>query len=168
MSNDKKTELSPPWQTFFSKLDAMFGLDPEIKTVFDEDNMIAKLIVDNPAKVEALAKLLPSEKVYGNVRLKISVIPSEKARGVAQLYKTVFNGNPVFENAVDIDLDGAPKLSYVIFKAKIIQYFNDNIADAYGNTTTLCQEIAKEIFPQKEGVYYCTENIRPGEFSIKE
>ena len=157
----EKTKLSPPWWEFYNKLDAMFGRDPEIHLEFNEEDMIIKMFVDNPAKADAIAQVLPIEKDYGNVKLKIEVIPSDKANGVEQLYKTIFNGNPVFSDAVDVNVEGLPHVSYVIFKPLIVQFYNDNLADANGNVTTLHQDIAKDLFEPKQNVYYCTENIRP-------
>ena len=98
---------------------------------------------------------------YGNVKLEIQVIPSDKVGSNEQLYKAAFNGNPVFSNAVDITTEGLPHVSYVIFKPLIAQFYNDNLADAYGNYTGLYQDVAKDLFVEKSGVYYCTESLRP-------
>ena len=99
-------------------------------------------------------------KDFGNVQLKVEIVPSDKANSVEQLYKTIFNGNPVFVDAVDIDQEGLPHVSYVIFKAAIAQFFDDNLADAYGNYTALYQDVAQELFVAKNNVYFCTENVR--------
>jgi len=159
--NNNETKLSPPWWEFYNKLNAMFGNDPEIHMDFNEEQYTIKMFVDNQAKADALAQVLPMEKEYGKITLKIEIIPSDKANGFEQLYKTIFNGNPVFSEAVDIDQEGIPHVSYVIFKPLIAQFFNDNLADAFGNYTALYQDVAKELFVPQNGVYFCTENLRP-------
>ena len=157
----ENVKMSPPWWEFYHKLEAMFGNDPEIHLDFNEDEKIIKLFVDNSAKADALTKVLPVEKDYGNVKIKIEVVPSDKTASVEQLYKTIFNGNPVFSTAFDLDVEGMPHASYVVFKPLIVQFYNDNLADANGNITTLHQEIAKDVFEPMNNVYFCTENLRP-------
>lgn len=157
---EKNVKLSPPWYTFYHKINAMFGRDPEITIKFDEDTMILKLFVDNQAKADALAKVLPTEKDFGNVKLNIEVIPSDKVDSVKQLYKTIFSDNPVFSQVIEVTDPSMPQASYVVFNPLIVQFYNDNLADAYRNETTLLQEIAKDIFIQQSGIYYCTENIK--------
>lgn len=48
---------------------------------------------------------------------------------------------------------------YVVFKNCVVQFFNDNLNDIYGNISTLYQDIAREIFADAEweGVFYCTD-----------
>ena len=157
---EKNVKLSPPWYTFYHKINAMFGSDPEITIKFDEDAMILKLFVDNQAKADALAKVLPIEKDFGNVKLNIEVIPSDKVNSVKQLYKTIFSDNPVLSQVIEVTDPSMPQASYVVFNPLIVQFYNDNLADAYRNETTLLQEIAKDIFIQQSGIYYCTENIK--------
>ena len=165
VAKEKKSELSPPWWEFYHKLDAMFGSDPEIHMEFnddDEDKEI-KMFVDSQAKADALMQVLPMEKDYGNVKLKLTIVPSDKAGSIAQLYKTIFNGNPVFSDAVEVDQPGYPHFSYVVFKPLIVQFYDDNLMDVNGNVTTLHQDIARDLFESKDGVYFCTESIRPPE-----
>ena len=157
---EKNVKLSPPWYTFYHKINAMFGSDPEITIKFDEDAMTLKLFVDNQAKADALASVLPIEKDFGNVKLNIEVIPSDKVNSVKQLYKTIFRDNPVFSQVIEVADPSIPQASYVVFNPLIVQFYNDNLADAYRNETTLLQEIAKDIFIQQSGIYYCTENIK--------
>ena len=154
-----KVKLSPPWLEYYHKLIAMFGEDPDIHFEYDEDEYIIKMFVDNQAKADALQKVLPAVKSFGNVKLNINIIPSDKVNGVEQLYKTIFNGNPVFSDAIDIEVEGVPPMSYVMFKPLIVQFYNDNLADPYGNYTGLYQDIAKDLFIEKTGVNYCTEKI---------
>ena len=70
--------LSPPWVTFYRKLDKLFSNDPDIKINFIEDAPGIKLYVDNATKAAALAKLLPATKSFGNVKMPIYVIPATK------------------------------------------------------------------------------------------
>lgn len=39
---------------------------------------------------------------------------------------------------------------------KVVQYFNDDLGDAHGVCSTLYQEIAKDVFGEHEGIFFCT------------
>lgn len=155
----ENVKLSPPWYTYYHKIDAMFGSDPDIQIKFNEDAMTLKLFVDNQAKADALTKVLQPEIDFGNVKLKIEVVPSDKVDSVEQLYRTVFAGNPVFSDVIETCDPTAPHATYVVFNPMIVQFYNDNLADAFRNETTLHQEIAKDLFVQQPGVYFCTDEL---------
>lgn len=155
----ENVKLSPPWYTYYHKIDAMFGSDPDIQIKFNEDTMTLKLFVDNQAKADALTKILQPEIDFGNVKLKIEVVPSDKVDSVEQLYRTVFAGNPVFSDVIETCDPTAPHATYVVFNPMIVQFYNDNLADAFRNETTLHQEIAKDLFVQQPGVYFCTDEL---------
>lgn len=159
MSNKyNNLKLSPPWAEFYHKIEALFGKDPDIKVVYDEDELEVKLFVEKPEKAEALTKILPTEKFFGGVCLKITVVPADtnKEETLSSIYKTAFEGNPVLDSIVDVDMF-ATTLSYVIFKKEVVQYYNDNLADAHGVTSTLYENIARDVFGNTNGIYYCTD-----------
>lgn len=156
----KTAKLSPPWWEYYHKLYALFGQDPEIHMNFEDDDKVIKMYVDNPAKAEGLAKIIPSEMDFGNVKVTINVIPSDKAESMEQVYKTIFNGNPVFSDAVEVDEPGLPHMCYIVFKPEIVQFYDDNLCDLNGNMTTLHQDIAGDVLNVENNVYFCTENIR--------
>ena len=45
----------------------------------------------------------------------------------------------------------------MVFQNKVVQYFSDNMQDINGFTSTLYQEIAKELFGVDGGLYFCTD-----------
>jgi hypothetical protein len=49
------------------------------------------------------------------------------------------------------------KAMYVLFAREVVSYFNDNLADLNGLTSTLYQNLAEEVFPNHGGVFFCTE-----------
>ena len=59
------------------------------------------------------------------------------------------SANPLF-----VDDDAA---KYVIFANKVVQYFNDSLSDAHGVCSTLYQDIARDVFGDDCGVYFCTD-----------
>lgn len=154
-----KTNLSAPWVEFYREVNALFGDDPEIKVIYDEDDLIIRLLVDNPIKADAIAQLLPTEKAFGNVVVRISVVPAnEKKPSKIDLIKVAFQGNPAFSYAVSAVGVFTNPIHYVVFANKVVQYFNDDLGDVNGNVSTLYQNIAADVLgPGDEGICYCTD-----------
>ena len=158
-----RLKLSPPWITYYNEVEAMFSEDPEVHVIYDEESNILKLYVSNHVKADALAQIMPNEKVFGNVTLKITVIPSNTSAENSvsceydSLYEAAFQNNHALSFVKKIEGIFAYNATYVVFKNKVVQYFNDNLADVYGNCSTLYQELAKDIFSPAIGVYFCTD-----------
>ena len=103
-----KLKLSPPWVIFYQEIKALFEKDPHIKIVYDEDEQEISLFVDDANKADALTRLLPAEKTFGAVTLKINVIPSNSegvvntlcylySNDLATIYQRAFNKNPILD-----------------------------------------------------------------------
>lgn len=153
-----KVNLSAPWVTFYHEIVALFGDDPEIKIVYDEDENIIKLLVNNTHKAEALTQLLPPERTYGKVTVQVQVIPANTLEASpAALFEAAFENNPAFSFSKTVQGVLSNPLFYVVFKNKVVQYFNDDLGDIYGNCSTLYQDIAKDVFGEQEGVFFCTD-----------
>lgn len=165
--NDVRCKLAPPWITFVNQVTALFGNDPEIKIEYDNDEVALRLYVDNPDKAMALDYLLPVEKEFGNVILEIEIIPAngelEEEEDILisakELFDMAFENNPVYAFSKEITGIFNVTLTYVVFKNKVVQFFNDNLNDIHGLTSTLYQEIAKDLFDEAGlyNVYYNTD-----------
>ena len=162
--NDVRLKLSPPWITYINKLEALFDGDPAIAFNIDMSVPSVTLSGYNGDKNAALLKLLPSEKAFGSVILKINIddpisniaFPTPKA-----LFDTAFEGNPAYAYSISPTEEGYWFFSftYVVFKNCVVQFFNDNLNDCHGLISTLYQDIAAEVF-EKAGltnVYYNTD-----------
>ncbi len=154
-----KMRLSPPWVTYYSEIKALFAKDPEIKVVFDQEDYVISVYVKNAAKAEALEHILPVEKAFGNVSVKIAVIPANDARRGDKyegLYETAFDGNPVLAYVQRVDCP-LGSFTYIVWGCDIIQFFDDNLGDVAGNQSMLCADAAKDVFDPVVGVCHCTE-----------
>ena len=153
-----KLKLSSPWQAYVNELNALFGQDSEIRIAFNEEDKEIKLYVSDEGKARALTKILPIEKEFGNVKIKVTVVmPNEDTdESVLKTFEKAFRGNPAMEfvyTAHSLLGDHC----YVVFKNEVVQFFNDQLDDMNGNKSTLYQEIAKDVFTDNLGVFYCTE-----------
>lgn len=160
---NEKLKLSAPWVTLYRELDAMFGGDPDIKVVYvagDGEDPTIKMYVDGQDKADAISQLLPETYDFGGVVVPVTVIPSDKAVTKESLFRTAFEGNPAFSYAVTAEGIFANPITYVVFKNRVVQFWNDNLGDVNGNVTTLYQDIAPELFVNSEvadGVCFCTD-----------
>ena len=154
----KNIKLSAPWVTYFRKLEALFGEDPDIDVRLDEDKYIITLYVKGNDKADALNQLLPYKKEFGGVTVGINVVPAnEDDLSKEDLFSIAFRGNPAFSYMTSIDGILSNRFTYVVFKNKVVQFYNDNLGDVHGFCSTLYQDLAKEIFENEKGFYYCTD-----------
>jgi len=163
--------LSPPWYIFYRELNAFFSKDAGVRVVYDDEKFDVKIYCESGATADALTYLLPSEKEFGGVTLKIIVVPANKANDQAFIYLCdkpksmydVYNNalrfNEAVRNIVPVSGIMSNPIIYVIFDPEIVQYWTDDLGDANGVRTTLMQEIAKDIFIEKDGVFFCTDLV---------
>ena len=164
--NDVRLKLSPPWITYINMLQALFDGDPEIafNVKTGSENPEVTLATNNGDKATALVKLLPAEKTFGNIVLKVNVDGPFTNRAFAttkELFEAVFARNPAFAYCVVPTEEGYWffNVCYVVFKNCVVQFFNDNLNDAHGVVSTLYQNLAAELFEDAGfiNVYYCTD-----------
>lgn len=150
-------KLSSPWVEFYREIEALFAQDDDVKVMYDEENNEVKLYVDNVRKADALTQLLPTEKTFGNVTLKVTVVPANDAEvSKADLIAEAFDGNPALSYVQHVEAV-IGSFDYAVFQNKVVQFFDDNLSDINGNKSTLYESIARDIFGTDAGVFFCTE-----------
>lgn len=156
--------LSPPWYIFAKEMQEMFKYDPDVHVIYYEDDHTIKLFVDDGDKAAALDRLIPNEKHFGNVTLSIEVVPANKTTmdlsdkvDYETLFDLAFDNNGVYSFSKTIQGIFVNNLTYVVFRKQVVQYWTDDLSDYYGQHSTLYQEIAKDIFGEREGVFFCTD-----------
>lgn len=152
---------SAPWVTYYREVDELFKKDEEVFVVLDEENVELRIYVNNQSKASAIQYLLPTEKEFGNVILKIEVIPANgmKIRNVDETNILDIVCDAFRENDAVYMVTGVRSmfdLIYVIFRKEVVQYFDDNLGDINGNCSTLYEVIARDVF-RDVGVKYCTD-----------
>lgn len=145
---DIKLKLSPPWVTYMNMITALFDGDPQIAINYNDEVPCLILSTNNGDKAEALRRLIPNEKIFGNVSLKLGIdgpttniaFPTNEA-----LMKTAFSRNPALSFVQSIE-GIVSAFTYVVFKNTVVQFFNDNLKDIHGIVSTLYEDIAREVF----------------------
>ena len=163
--------LSAPWITFYRKVEAMFKYDPDINVVFDAEHNNLKLFVFGTEKAEAIQKLLPPKKVFGEIEMFINVYPSNSEEKINNgrvrryrpdqmgVFDAAFACNPAYCYETYASSELPFDIHYVVFAKRVVQYYNDNIGDVNGVCSTLYQDIAKDIFVTEPNVHFCTNIV---------
>lgn len=152
-------KLSAPWITYYKQVYALFDGDPEVAVMYDDEKKKLTLLVDNEIKADALSELLPSEKSFGGVTVEVEVVPSNESRTLESLVRNAFAGNPILSDIQTVEGIFANPICYVVFEPAIAQFWNDDLGDLNGLCTMLQQDIAKEVFGDKDGLFFCTDII---------
>lgn len=152
---------SAPWITYYREVNALFEFDDDVFVVFDEQSCVLNIYVEGEVKASAIQYLMPTEKEFGSVTLVIRVTPSNKesymviASNPLSVATDAFRDNDAVVAVTDIS--GVFPLVYVIFKKRVVQYFDDNLGDINGNCSTLYETMAKNVF-NDVGIKFCTSN----------
>jgi len=155
-TKETKVKLSAPWTIYTNQIKALFKQDKNVNVVYDETNYTIKIYVNGETKAKAIRALIPATKQFGNIEVKVDVVPSNvENMSRIELIKAAFEGNPALHDIATGELFGQT-IYYAVMEKRVVQYFNDDISDANGICSTLYQDLAKEIFGEEGGVYFCT------------
>lgn len=153
----RKTTLHAPWFIFMNKVEAMFKDDPDIQIVMQDSHEPYEITlqVNGQDKADALAELLPAERIYGKVMVDVNVIPANlKSQSQLDLFQKALAGNPAFA-FTKRGGEGPFEMDYVVFNKNVVQYQADDTGDLWGLESTLYEDIARDVFKDID-VCFCT------------
>ena len=152
-------KLISPWMEYYHKIQAFFKKDSKVHVIMSEDEKTIDLYVEDAAKADALAMMLPNEVKFGNVTVYVCVIPpnGEEAESTGDMYHDAFCTNEAFSFSRTVSGIMTNDITYVVFKNEVVQYYNDDLGDIYGQRSCLYENLAREIFTDAHGVYFCTD-----------
>ncbi len=163
MEKSAITKLSPPWYAYHRKVQAMFGRDPEVHVKdlaeIGECRYSYMILISDKEKAKAIKAILPQNVKMGNIEIDLAILgPDEDDidpldKSDSEIYETAFSENPIFEKTA-VRSFGPFETSYCIFKKEVIQFWNDDLYDYYGNYSRLASDIARELFNPSE-IQYC-------------
>ena len=153
----EEVKMYSPWVVFANEVTELFRRDDEVKVEYSDDEVLLKIFVSNHDKYEALRRLIPARKEFGNVTLNIEVVPANvdyDGASEVDLIKKAFARNPAVDS---IKTYQSPfgNVTYVAFDRCVVSVNADDMSDPHGFKSTLYQEIAKEIFGFSH-IFFCT------------
>ena len=142
----ENVKISPPWLTYSREINKLFERDEEVNVTYDEEQKLVMLRVTNYEKAQALKKLLPAEKNFGGVTVKVSIEYENTAKTLEDYYKLAFKNNPVFKYSFVATTTGSNVVTYIVFEKEVAQFWNDDMSDPHGVTSMLYKDIARDVF----------------------
>ena len=158
-----RLKLAAPWVEYYHQLEAFFAGDRSVQIILDEENFEVKLYVTSSRKATALDALLPKTIEFGNVTLKVTVVPANEfydfgcEKSKAGLLHIVLQDNDAYSYEKTIEGVFTNNITYFVFENEVVQYFNDSLSDIHGLCSTLYENLARVIFGETEGVFFCTD-----------
>ncbi|MBW5447577.1 hypothetical protein GE107_16085 [Cohnella sp. CFH 77786] len=159
-SSPKKVRirLSPPPNIYFSKILNSVGNDPLVQVdplrQLPNGNYLITIRVRGSQKARALATLLVPAVTIGNIRISVqvrtqqgtlvspiqgSLTPSQ----IAALYRVALRTNRLFSF---VTVRNLPIVAvFPVFKAVVVQYFADNLADLYRNINQVAADVFRDV-----------------------
>lgn len=154
-----RIQLSPPQNIYFSKILYSVGNDPfvqvdPLRQLPDGNYQITLRVRGKLKKARALATLLVLNRQIGNIRILVEVRSSRgdlirpiqgslSPKEVAKLFRIAFATNRLFNFAVIRDLPFTAV--FPVFKAKVVQFFADNLADLYRNFNDVAAFVFRDV-----------------------
>lgn len=161
----KNLKIEAPWYTYNKMLKALFEKDPDIVVgdIHEVENSDYDYVIDievkNHEKFVALDRVILAERDFGNISVGIVLYDEENTvvGSAIDIYKTIFNGNPIVKDTqIMVDPAGVEH-GYVEFVPEVVQFFDDDLSDFNGNWNGLAEDIAREVFfDSYNGVNFCT------------
>ena len=162
--------LSSPWVLTYKKIRAMFAEDKQVTVLYNDEEKKIQLFVDSDEKASALDILLRHEYDFGNVKLTVEVIPQNGVtwsfddKNTKMLRSNDFNSmfnQAMYENAVFCFTYETAKtvlggMLYVVFTPTPVQIYTDDLGCWQGYKTMLFEDIARDIFVERSGVFFST------------
>lgn len=164
-----KVGLQAPWVTYRNFFAAMFKDDPEVTVGNVEDDeagegYVVLVMVHNYEKFLAMKDVVVQKVVLGNVTLtfdlQCDVDDEVDKESDFDKIKKVFQGNRIVKDFKEITDPAGAKHDYVLFWPEVVQFWNDDLSDFYGNWNGLAEDIARALFKVRANVNFCTADLR--------
>jgi len=165
----KNVKLSPSWTTVEKKIRALFNGDEDItikpmKRLAD-GNLELSLEGPDACKMIALSSIMKTKYNFGNFNLNL-VFKTTNGKEVGPIevdewyddlygvYEDAFCSTPAVIDVKEVQDITPADIVVIEFKKEVVQFFNDDLTDYYGNWNGLYTDIAKELLNDNLFVKY--------------
>jgi len=157
--------MQSPWVNWSSSVRELFKHDPDIVNMtWSDDTLELHIYVKDAVKRLAIQELLPSEKHFDKVVVKVFVELANRRGGeeyIPEVIEAAFKGNPLYcwkHTWDDEEATNCP-FTWVEFAKEILQYPSDDLSALYGDRTVLPATLAEEILGDRvKYIYFDTIN----------
>lgn len=157
--------LSPPWVTFASEMQNTIGKTPGVfvsPLITIGNTMYIGAATQNASRGVALATVLAGDHDFGGVHVVVVVtndqgthynpVPVTSSSQLATLERTALAGNPLLSSVVVHPLfPGQADVVYPVFTKSVVQFPNDNLADAFQNFNGVSADVFGDVLAGSVG-----------------
>ena len=146
-----KVGLSAPWTRYAKLIYNLFEKDPSIEVTRDneESSGIFNIYIKSPeaTKLAAIKKILGESIEMGNITIQINYEDTSE-NATLEDYREAFKDTGYLVACESLE---TPIGNYdcPIFAKEIIQFFNDDTSDIYGNCNIIVADAVKEVSTSK-------------------
>ena len=143
--------IEAPWWRFYKLLENLFAKDESIElSNNDETKGIFEIIISsaNTCKLAAIKKVVGTEREFGNVKVAIEYNEEESPLTLDE-FATAFKDTGYLVDTKTATTPAGDPLYFPIMKKDVIQFYDDNIADYYGNLNATVAAATIEILDKK-------------------
>lgn len=150
--------LSPPQYGLWREIKGSFGASPnvQVKEIYEENGVNIIDIVGSDADVcNGLAYVMTLSYNFGGIKVTVRILDKggnqytapilKEGENAAEVLKKHFQnalqGNPYFSRVLDISSGFVGVYVWIEFQPKVIQFWNDNIGDYYGNNNYVAADV---------------------------
>jgi hypothetical protein len=156
--------LSPPWYTFRNELAATVGQTPGVFVTplvqIDDSHYIVAVATPNAERGVSLATVLAGDHNFGGVDVQViatnyagvryNSLPVTSTIQLAALERLALGGNPLLSYVVTPPAQ--PFVVFPVFTRSVVQFYDDNLADAYGNFNGVAADVFADVLSPSFGV----------------
>jgi len=160
--------LSPPQYGLWRQINGSIGASPnvDVKEIYESEGInVIDIIGSDPDVCNGLAFVLRNQYNFGGINVSVRVLdrdgklyaaPELKATDdVASVVKKHFENalrdNPYFVRTFESSGFFIGTILWVECKPAVIQFFNDNIGDYYGNNNYVAADVFEEVCQSQFG-----------------
>lgn len=152
-TEENKVGMSAPWVRFCNLLTAFFSGDPSVTIKEAGDEKDGKYVINVSCPKDnvlaSIRKLVGTTRVYGNITVEINYNCTSDEISDEEFIDALADTGLLF----DVQYGETPlgEFMYPVMKAKVVQFYSDNINDLYGNTNLTAADALREILdPNKD------------------
>lgn len=160
-SSNAKVGLGAPWVRYGKLIINLFTKDPSIKVITDrkEDGGVYNIYIKSNecTKLAAIKKIIGEEVELGNVTIAINYEDTSKHATIED-YAEAFKDTGYLVACESMETPMG-NFDCPIFAKEIIQFFNDDTIDMYGNENIVVADAVREVTKDKDyGILITTAN----------
>lgn len=146
----RNISIEAPWWRFYKLLQNLFINDESVTFLNNETKGVFEITVSSSdvCKLAAIKKVVGTERTFGNVKVAITYI-EEEAPLTLEEFAAAFKDTGYLVDTKTATTPAGDPIFFPIMKKDVIQFYDDDISDYYGNFNATVAAATVEIMDPK-------------------